>query len=64
MRVEEAEREVEVLREDLAQAQHRIATLLEVGGPNGFGLMSEDGHGEGRSDEGSEEASMAFDKVS
>lgn len=64
MRVEEAEREVEVLRDDLTQAQHRISTLLEMGGGNGFGLGSEDGHEEMRSEEGSEEASMAFDKVS
>lgn len=66
MRVEEAEREVEILREDLAQAQQRISTLLEMGGSNGFDLGSEDGEGgEGGSEEdNSEEATMAFDKVS
>jgi hypothetical protein len=62
MRVEEAEREVEILREDLAQAQQRISTLLEMGGPNGFDMGSEADHDE-RSEE-SEEATMAFDKVS
>jgi len=41
------------MREELGQAQARIETLLEMG----------DGDGE-RSEEGSEEASMAFDKVS
>jgi hypothetical protein len=41
------------MREELGQAQARIETLLEMG----------DGD-EGRSEEGSEEASMAFDKVS
>jgi hypothetical protein len=40
------------MREELGQAQARIETLLEMG----------DGD-EGRSEEGSEEASMAFDKV-
>jgi len=66
MRVEEAEREVEVLRDELAQAQHRISTLLEMGQP-GFEGGSEDGEGgAGRRDSlgSSEEASMAFDKVS
>jgi predicted RNase H-like nuclease (RuvC/YqgF family) len=66
MRVEEAEREAEGLREDLAQAQHRIATLLEVNGP-GYHLGSEDEGDEERlrreSTGSSEEASMAFDKV-
>jgi hypothetical protein len=67
MRVEEAEREVEVLRDELAQAQHRISTLLEMGQP-GFEGGSEDGdgnrEGERRDSLGSsEEASMAFDKV-
>jgi hypothetical protein len=67
MRVEEAEREVEVLRDELAQAQHRISTLLEMGQP-GFEGGSEDGDGvrdgERRDSLGSsEEASMAFDKV-
>ena len=52
-RVEEAEKELEGMREELGQAQARIETLLEMG----------DGD-EGRSEEGSEEASMAFDKVS
>ena len=51
-RVEEAEKELEGMREELGQAQARIETLLEMG----------DGD-EGRSEEGSEEASMAFDKV-
>jgi hypothetical protein len=52
-RVEQAEKELEGMREELGQAQARIETLLEMG----------DGD-EGRSEEGSEEASMAFDKVS
>ena len=51
-RVEEAEKELEGMRDELGQAQARIETLLEMG----------DGD-EGRSEEGSEEASMAFDKV-
>jgi len=56
--VEEAEREVGVLRDELGQAQVRIETLLEMG------QGSEDGLGVERSEEGSsEEASMAFDKV-
>jgi len=67
MRVEEAEREVETLRDDLTQAQHRITTLLEMNQP-GFHLESEDEREhEGRrrdSGDSSEEASMAFDKVS
>jgi hypothetical protein len=66
MRVEEAEREVETLREDLAQAQQRITTLLEMNQP-GFHLESEDeddAHRRRRDSTGSsEEASMAFDKV-
>ena len=65
MRVEEAEREVDVLRDDLTQAQHRITTLLEVNQPD-FRLGSED-EGDDRhrreSSASSEEASMAFDKV-
>jgi chromosome segregation ATPase len=57
-RVEEAEREVGILRDELGQAQVRIETLLEMG------QGSEDGLGVARSEEGSsEEASMAFDKV-
>jgi hypothetical protein len=60
MRVETAEREVENLRDELAQAQHRITTLLEMGGGHGFGL---DDNEDMRSEDGSEEASMAFDKV-
>ena len=67
MRVEEAEREVETLREDLAQAQQRINTLLEMNQP-GFHMDSEDegdDHQRRRNSAGSsEEASMAFDKVS
>lgn len=68
MRVEEAEREVDVLREDLSQAQERINTLLEMNQP-GFHLGSEDEGGEDRmrresTASSSEEASMAFDKVS
>lgn len=66
MRVDEAEREVEVLRDDLAQAQNRITTLLEMNQP-GF-QMGDDGYedGAGRRDSvgSSEEASMAFDKAS
>lgn len=66
-RVEDAEREVEVLREDLAQAQHRINTLLGMGPGLGMGSGAEsvDEHGQRRASGGSsEEASMAFDKVS
>ncbi len=67
MRVEEAEREAETLREDLARAQQRITTLLEMNQP-GFHLESEDEGDELRrtrdSAGSSEEASMAFDKVS
>lgn len=66
MRVEEAEREVDTLRDDLAQAQQRITTLLDMNQP-GFHLESEDEGDElGRrrdSAGSSEEASMAFDKV-
>lgn len=50
-RVDEAEKVVQSLRVELEQAQARIETLLEMG---------EDGV---RSEEGSDEASMAFDKV-
>ncbi|WVQ80675.1 hypothetical protein IAT38_002780 [Cryptococcus sp. DSM 104549] len=53
MRVDETERELEGLREDYAQAQHRIQTLLDV-----RGVSETDDE-----DEGSEEASMAFDKL-
>jgi len=67
MRCEEAEREVEVLHDDLTQAKERINTLLEMGGPGGFGVGSDDESGEDRrrdSGASSGEASMAFDKVS
>jgi uncharacterized protein involved in exopolysaccharide biosynthesis len=66
MRCEEAEREVEVLREDLTQAKERINTLLEMGGPGGFGAGSDEESGEDRrrGSASSEEASMAFDRVS
>ena len=65
MRVDEAEREVEVLRDDLAQAQNRITTLLEMNQP-GFQMEGDYEDGAGRRDSmgSSEEASMAFDKVS
>ena len=59
-RVDEAEKELDGMREELGQAQARIETLLEMG-QGGF-AGSEDGDGV-RSEEGSEEASMAFDKV-
>nr|ODN99924.1 hypothetical protein L204_02367 [Cryptococcus depauperatus CBS 7855] len=49
LRLGEAERELDALREDLAQAQHRIETLLDVRGVS--------------DDDGSEEASMAYDKL-
>ena len=67
LRCEEAEREVEALREDLAQAQQRINTLLDMGGAAGYQLGSDDEEAENRrrgSIGSSEEASMAFDKVS
>ncbi|WVQ73192.1 hypothetical protein IAR50_002757 [Cryptococcus sp. DSM 104548] len=51
MRLDEAERDLESLREDLAQAQHRIQTLLDVRG------VSDDDEAEG-----SEEATLALDK--
>lgn len=51
MRLDEAERDVESLRDDLAQAQNRIQTLLDVKG------------GSDDEDDGSLEATMAFDKV-
>ena len=66
MRVQESEREVESLREDLAQAQQRITTLLEMNQPR-FHLESEDegdDHRHRRDSAGSEEATTAFDKVS
>ncbi|EAL21307.1 hypothetical protein CNBD3610 [Cryptococcus deneoformans B-3501A] len=52
MRLDEAERDMESLRDDLAQAQHRIQTLLDVKG------------GSDDEDDGSLEATMAFDKFS
>ncbi|WWD18388.1 hypothetical protein CI109_102838 [Kwoniella shandongensis] len=58
MRLEEAEREMEGLREDLREARQRIETLLAVGGVS----SDDEGEGEGEEGEGSEEASMAFDK--
>jgi chromosome segregation ATPase len=66
MRCEEAEREVDLLREDLTQAKGRINTLLEMGGPAGFSTGSDEDSGDDRrrSAESTEEASMAFDKVS
>lgn len=51
MRLDEAERDMESLRDDLAQAQHRIQTLLDVRG------------GSDDEDDGSLEATMALDKV-
>jgi len=63
MRCEEAEREVDTLREDLSQAQQRINTLLDMGG-EGFGLGSDDDRRQSLGSATSEEASMAFDKVS
>jgi hypothetical protein len=61
-RVDEAEKEVGVMRDELAQAQARIETLLEMGQGGFVGMGSEDG--DVRSEAGSsEEASMAFDKV-
>lgn len=64
MRVTEAEREVEVMRDELAQAQNRITTLLEMNQPGFEGSEDEDGLGRRSSIGSSEEASMAFDKVS
>ncbi|KAL7423305.1 hypothetical protein Q5752_002606 [Cryptotrichosporon argae] len=70
MRVDDAEREVEALRDELAQAQHRINTLLEMGS-GGYGVGSDgDGDHGAASQHGSpraggvsdDEASMAFDK--
>ncbi|OWZ44579.1 hypothetical protein C351_02711 [Cryptococcus neoformans c8] len=52
MRLDEAERDMESLRDDLAQAQDRIQTLLDVKG------------GSDDEDDGSLEATMAFDKFS
>ena len=66
MRVQDSEREVETLRDDLAQAQQRITTLLEMNQPR-FQLESEDEgdeHRHRRDSAGSEEATTAFDKVS
>ncbi|WVW84560.1 hypothetical protein I302_106594 [Kwoniella bestiolae CBS 10118] len=60
MRVEEYEREIDLLREDLDQSKQRIQTLLEVGVAHDTGISGE-GETEDE-DEGSEEASMAFDK--
>ena len=51
MRLDEAERDMESWRDDLAQAQDRIQTLLDVKG------------GSDDEDDGSLEATMAFDKV-
>lgn len=71
-RVDDAEKECDTLREELIQSQTRINTLLEMNQPR-FGVGSEDGDadeldldglGRGGSEESSEEASMAFDKVS
>ncbi|WWC88764.1 uncharacterized protein L201_003677 [Kwoniella dendrophila CBS 6074] len=67
MRIEEYERDLEILREDLDQSKQRIQTLLEVGvttpggGQNG-GLGDDDDQDEDEEEDGSEEASMAFDK--
>lgn len=67
-RSDEADRENELLREDLAQAQHRIATLLEMN-QSGINLGSDDEderaplalrRGSSVSSDGG--ASMAFDK--
>lgn len=67
MRTEENERENEALREDLAQAHHRIETLLEIN-PSGIHLGSDDdderlGMRRGSSTSSDGGASMAFDKV-
>ncbi|WWC70663.1 uncharacterized protein I206_104614 [Kwoniella pini CBS 10737] len=56
MRLEESDRELEILREDLDQSKNRIQTLLEVGIHNNKDDDIEE------DEEGSEEASMAFDK--
>lgn len=63
MRCEEAEREVDSLRDDLSQAQQRINTLLDMGGDS-FGVGSDDDRRQSLGSATSEEASMAFDKVS
>lgn len=67
MRIDDTERESEMLREDLGQAQRRIATLLEMN-QSGIHLHSddEDEHvalrrGSSASSDGA--TSMAFDKV-
>ncbi|EIW73669.1 hypothetical protein TREMEDRAFT_59843 [Tremella mesenterica DSM 1558] len=59
LRMDESEREVEALRDELLQAQQRINTLLEMGQP-----FSDDDHVsvKKRDSASSEEASMAFDK--
>jgi hypothetical protein len=63
-RLEEAEREMGQLRDELGQAQNRIETLLEMNQPGEYG-SEVGGGGSRRGSEGSsEEASMAFDKVS
>jgi predicted phage gp36 major capsid-like protein len=68
-RVEDNERENEALREDLAQAHHRIETLLEIN-PAGITLGSDDeddrlgGLRRGSTASSDGGASMAFDKVS
>lgn len=59
-RCEEADKEMAVLRDDLAEAQQRINTLLDMGG-DGFSPSDDDGRR--GSLESSEEAAMAFDKV-
>lgn len=66
-RTEDNERENEILREDLAQAQHRIETLLQIN-PSGIHLGSDDederlGLRRGSSTSSDGGASMAFDKV-
>lgn len=62
MRSEEADRENEALREDLAQAQHRIATLLEMGQAD-MHMGSDDERLALRRDSSSDGGtSMAFDK--
>ncbi|WRT67696.1 uncharacterized protein IL334_004668 [Kwoniella shivajii] len=67
MRIEESEREIENLRDDLDQARQRIHTLLAVGVTSDnedhdhdrLNGMDDDDDDE---NDGSEEASMAFDK--